>query len=248
MRDGNSDQQFELEEYDSDTPDASARGSNDDGGFSASTLALLEKLRGPTRAQPDSDDSEEVKIFYCSRTHSQLAQFVGELRRVVLPPSIPSDTEDDGIKNQSNEAQDEHMLQEVIKHLSLGSRKTMCINPKVQSLGNATAINERCLDLQRPGVAADKKCPFAPTSENQLAMDDFRDHVLARVHDIEDIGKIGKKRSICPYYASRPVIKHSEVSDVAPLSVLTSMDLINRFFRLLLFHTLFSSKSRHERP
>lgn len=41
---------------------------------------------------------------------------------------------------------------------------------------------------------------------------DFRDHALATVKDIEDIGSVGKKVGICPYYASRSVIKHSEVS------------------------------------
>lgn len=201
-----------MEDYDSDTPEATARGDTDDGGFSASTLALLEKLKGPTRTQNDPDDSEETKIFYCSRTHSQLSQFAGELRRVTLPSSIPPEIEHEGSENHDPENE----LQEAIKHLSLGSRKTMCINTKVQNLGSATAINERCLDLQRPDVAADKKCPFAPSKENEPVINDFRDHVLAKVQDIEDIGKIGKRMSICPYYASRPVIKHIEVSELLP--------------------------------
>ncbi|EEP82102.1 hypothetical protein UREG_06967 [Uncinocarpus reesii 1704] len=87
----------------------------------------------------------------------------------------------------------------------------MCINQKVRSLGNATAINERCLDLQRPGVPPDQKCPFAPSQENESAINDFRDHVLAKVQDIEDIGKIGERMGICPYYATRSVIGHSEI-------------------------------------
>lgn len=77
-----------------------------------------------------------LQIFYCSRTHSQLTQFINELRRVKFPPSFP---------------QDESALEEEVKHLSLGSRRNLCINPKVTKLGNPTAINERCLELQRPG-------------------------------------------------------------------------------------------------
>ncbi len=42
-------------------------------------------------------------------------------------------------------------------------------------------------------------------------MHDFRDHVLAKIRDIEELGVLGKKMGICPYYASRATIKPSEV-------------------------------------
>ncbi len=85
------------------------------------------------------------QILYCSRTHSQLSQFVGELRRVKLPPGLTL--------SGSTEKQkpDDEQLEEVLKHLTLGSRKNLCINSKVASLGSATAINERCLELQDQG-------------------------------------------------------------------------------------------------
>lgn len=80
---------------------------------------------------------EELKIFYCSRTHSQLTQFVNELRKVKPPPSLsPLGA----------------VLEEGVKHLSLGSRKNLCINEKVKNLGSLTAINEWCLELQQPGM------------------------------------------------------------------------------------------------
>lgn len=82
----------------------------------------------------------------------------------------------------------------------------------MQALGNSTAINERCLDLQQPGVAAEKKCSYLPSKDDEALMLEFRDHALATVKDIEDIGKVGMQVGICPYYASRSVIKHSEVS------------------------------------
>lgn len=80
---------------------------------------------------------DETKIFFCSRTHSQLTQFVNELRRVNLPASMPGDSVE--------------QLSEQIKHLSLGSRKNLCINPKVTKLQSVTAMNERCLDMQKSG-------------------------------------------------------------------------------------------------
>ena len=170
-------------------------------------MALLERFKGRYSSQTKDDQEdgdEEIKIFFCSRTHSQLSQFASELKRVTIPSSLP--------KQLRTGKTDEDELEERIKHLSLGSRKSLCINPRVAALGNATAINERCLELQQPGVAVDHKCPYLPTKEDEALTLDFRDHALATIKDIEDIGKVGKQVGICPYYASRSVIKHSEVS------------------------------------
>lgn len=210
--DPSDDKEFELGEYNSDDEGGKTALNpvpNGGDGLSAGTLALLEQLKGPSaHAAPDADPDDEVKIFYCSRTHSQLTQFAHELRRVGLsfPSSVPPEA--GGIKDSSLLEVD---IEEGVKHLSLGSRKNLCINPKVSSLGNPTAINERCLDLQKPGVAADDKCPFIPSKDNETLVNKFRDHTLATVSDIEDIGKYGKDHSICAYYASRSVIEHSEV-------------------------------------
>ena len=87
---------------------------------------------------PELELPDETKIFFCSRTHSQLTQFVNELRRVKMPSSLP----------QGGDLED---AAEQIKHLSLGSRKNLCINPKVARLNSATAMNERCLEMQKSG-------------------------------------------------------------------------------------------------
>ncbi|EEH39578.2 60S ribosomal protein L28 [Paracoccidioides lutzii Pb01] len=205
--------QFELEGYYSDDDERVATSSmtKNDGIFSVDTLALLEKLKGgPVDTNVDIEQEDEVQVFYCSRTHSQLTQFAHELRRVNLPPSIPPEVDDDkaaadAVSNGIGS------LEETLKHLSLGSRNTLCINPKVRALGNPTAINERCLEIQRPETPAEHKCSFVPNKENEVLVNDFRDHTLAKVLDIEDIGKIGSKIGVCPYYASRSIVKYSEI-------------------------------------
>ena len=187
------------------------QGQGDSDGLSAETKALLKKLGmtiGMPTAEEDAEMPDELKIFFCSRTHSQLSQFSNELRRVRLPPAIEPDPADPTSPGQ--DAADD--LSEEIKHLTLGSRKNLCINPNVSKLGSATAINERCLELQQPGTSADCKCPNLPNKENETLMHEFRDHALASIRDIEDLGTIGKKLGICPYYASRPAIRPSEVS------------------------------------
>ncbi|CAG8242016.1 unnamed protein product [Penicillium salamii] len=199
-------EQFVLDDYDSDSENQGPKEARGSDGLSASTLALLERFQGQfsTQKKEEEEDVEEVKIFFCSRTHSQLSQFAGELRRVAFPSSIPDELEPDGKDGLA-------VLEERVKHLSLGSRKNLCINPQVRTLENNTAINEKCLDLQQAGVAADKKCKFIPSKDDEALALEFRDHALATVKDIEDIGQVGKKLGICPYYASRPVIKHSEI-------------------------------------
>ena len=152
----------------------------------------------PSDEQGDLQPIDERKIYYCSRTHSQLTQFVNEVRRVKIPPAFGTNTAS-------------KTLEEEIKHLSLGSRRNLCINQRVSNLGSAIAINERCLELQQSGVSPEHKCTFLPTKENQVLVNEFRDYTLAQIRDIEDLGKLGKRVGICPYYASRATIKPSEV-------------------------------------
>ncbi|KAL2862928.1 DNA helicase [Aspergillus lucknowensis] len=205
--------QFALDDYDSDADESGAllNQSAPLGRLSSSTIELLERLKGHASNKPDEvDEADDIKIFYCSRTHSQLAQLANELRRVTLPSSIP-----EGLQDLAGEDE----LGERIKHLSLGSRKNLCINPRVAALENPTAINERCLELQQPSTAAQHRCSFLPSKEDKLKESSFRDHTLATVRDIEDLGKLGKKIGICPYYASRAVVNHSERSAREALSL-----------------------------
>jgi chromosome transmission fidelity protein 1 len=201
---------FELDDYESEDEDSTSKIKSHtplDQGLSSRSLQLMEKLGlffEPSVGEEDLLPVDEVKIYFCSRTHSQLTQFVREVRRVELPgPSWTAkraasvdDTPDDKL---------------VIKHVPLGSRKNLCINPKVSKLGSAPAINERCLELQQPKTPKDHKCPFIPSKENETLVNDFRDHTLAKIRDIEDLGALGKKIGICPYYASRATIKPSEI-------------------------------------
>ncbi|GFF49572.1 ATP-dependent RNA helicase chl1 [Aspergillus lentulus] len=202
------DDQFILDDYDSDAEErmTSSKKLGDISGLSTSTLELLNRFKEQFSAPAEDDTGngdDDVKIFYCSRTHSQLSQFSSELRRVKMPSSMPAEL------STSDAHSDE--VEERVKHLTLGSRKNLCINPKVMSLGNATAINERCLELQQPGVAAEKRCPYLPSKEDEGQVLQFRDHTLATIKDIEDMGKLGKRMGVCPYYASRSVLKHSEI-------------------------------------
>jgi len=104
--------------------------------------------------------------------------------------------------------------EETIKHVPLGSRKNLCINPRVARLSSTTAINERCLDLQKPNVTQSQKCEFLPSNASitdKQRIETFRDNTIAQIQDIEDIATLGKRMKLCPYYASRAAISATEV-------------------------------------
>lgn len=199
--------QFVLNDYESDDGGGGSRKlpAFNELGLSAENQSLLEQMGYSTKQRETNDDDvfDATKIFFCSRTHSQLTQFSSELKRVKMPPAI--------VPEVCTNVDAEDPLIEDVKHLTLGSRKNLCINPKVNKLRNPTAINERCMELQQPGTSSDCKCPFLPNKDNEASVNEFRDHALARIRDIEDLGVLGKKLGICPYYASRPVTKHCEV-------------------------------------
>lgn len=177
-------------------------------GLSADTQSLLDQLGTSAHATRNDELEDEQKIFYCSRTHSQLSQFVNELRRIKLEPNVAAGIDP---KEFDSLHKTEDTMQEGLRHLALGSRKNLCINPKVASLSSMAAINERCLELQKSGTSTEHKCSFLPSKENESLVHGFRDYALAEIRDIEDLGKLGKKIGICPYYASRSAIKPSEV-------------------------------------
>ncbi|CCC05322.1 unnamed protein product [Sordaria macrospora k-hell] len=142
---------------------------------------------------------EGIKIFYTSRTHSQLTQFIQELRRPEFPASVPTlDAHEEPAK-------------EIVKQIPLSSRQKLCINPSVNKLGTLAAINERCQSLQQPKTPKEHRCPYLPNAANLKATHEFRDTALATLPDIEDLYQTGKQLKICPYYASRAAIPGAEV-------------------------------------
>ncbi|OAP58800.1 hypothetical protein AYL99_06097 [Fonsecaea erecta] len=193
-------EEFMLEDYDSDR-DEKNPANHSTVSLSSSTQALLDMLQGPTKTDAEQE-KDRLKIIFCSRTHSQLTQFVNELRRVKPPSSIPLEAADVTHKTS---------LEEGVKHLALGSRKNLCINPKVAGLWSNSAINEQCLELQKPTTPKDKRCPYIPTKDDKSKVEDFRDRVVAEIRDIEDTSHLGRDMKLCPYYASRAAIGMSEV-------------------------------------
>ncbi|KAF3066395.1 ATP-dependent RNA helicase chl1 [Daldinia childiae] len=171
-------------------------------GFSKETRNLMNKLGlGSLQTKEESEEmgENEIKIYYTSRTHSQLTQFISELRRPNFPASLPDSLLGD---NSSTES-------EGIKHLPLSSRQRLCINPSVSRLSSLPAINDRCTELQQP--KSKDRCQFVPNADSLSLTHQFRDSALATLPDIEDLFELGKKLHVCPYYASRTAVPSAEI-------------------------------------
>jgi len=158
---------------------------------------LVEEYFSDEEEEKDFNAEEEEdgsrKIFFCSRTHSQLTQFVQEVKK--------------------------SPFSEDVSLVSLASRSNMCVNPNVNSLPSQAAINERCLELgkskSKPTLVDDdsrpaKKaktgkscgCPFNKQANIQV----LRDQAVLAIHDIEELVTQGKKLTGCPYYAARSAV------------------------------------------
>nr|XP_025972726.1 ATP-dependent DNA helicase DDX11 isoform X2 [Dromaius novaehollandiae] len=147
----------------------------------------------------EDDDVEEehvTKIYYCSRTHSQLSQFVHEVQK----SPFGKDT----------------------RLVSLGSRQNLCVNEEVRRLGALQLINDRCMEMQKnkhekksDGEEMEGKkrrvsrtvCPFYSYEQMQF----LRDEVLVEVKDIEQLVALGKETKACPYYGSRYAIPAAQL-------------------------------------
>ncbi|MPC34406.1 putative ATP-dependent DNA helicase DDX11 [Portunus trituberculatus] len=157
----------------------------------------------------DDDDGEErregeqeqdqgcLKIFYCSRTHSQLSQFVREIQKTVYG--------------------------EEARVVSLASRQNLCVNEAVNKLSNISLMNDRCVELRKgkkgkttkqtqDGTSVKKKrttsgCPYY----QHTAVEELADQVLLKVQDIEQLVGLGRKMNSCPYYATRAAIRDAQV-------------------------------------
>ena len=199
---------FLVDDYESDDEHKAVNPAQP--GISAQTQALIDQFGESMKADQhcrNHDSDNATRIFFCSRTHTQLTQMVSELKRVKMPPGLPLDSENISIKKEKPDESEE--VTEDFKHISLGARKHLCINPAVNTLSNSIAMNEKCGELLQSGGG----CDYLPEGKRKEAeFYDFRDRALAKIRDIEDIGNLGRDMAVCPYYATREAIDSTEVS------------------------------------
>lgn len=140
------------------------------------------------------------KIVYAARTHSQLSQFVGELKRTAWGDTV--------------------------RVVALGSRQLLCGNRDLKKHHpTESSLTEACLDLKEgkssnpktagtvhtkkrsssdSGATTQKnKSGGCPLLESKEALATLGLHLLTTPSDIEDAARLGSASRTCAYYASR---------------------------------------------
>ncbi len=148
------------------------------------TLSSATSLRASNFNLP----AQPTKIYYCSRTHSQLTQVMSELKRTKF------------FKNDSS----------IPLHLasSVASRAQLCINREVkQKYSSNAAISNACQEL----LESECSCPYF----NPAKDDAFKDHLIQlqgrKVADIEDLLEAGQKNSCCAYFSGRYLLSPADL-------------------------------------
>ncbi len=111
-KDGDSDSEYMVDDYFSDSE--------------TKPNGVVDEEEGEEFSNGRKKVEEELsitKIIYCSRTHSQLTQFVDEIQKTIYKDKV--------------------------KVVPLASRKSLCVNDKVSKLSNDSYINDKCLDMQK---------------------------------------------------------------------------------------------------
>ncbi|TKR64058.1 hypothetical protein L596_024654 [Steinernema carpocapsae] len=153
-----------------------------------------------------NEDSEETdlactKIFYASRTHSQLEQLLEEIRKTSFNPRV----------------------------VQLASRQALCVNEDVRSLKNLNLMNERCMEMRKSSNASKAQktdAEVVPTRSNRKkalckceyaksdAIEDLADKILAAddsMTNIEKLASAGRGITACSYYATRKALGLCEI-------------------------------------
>ena len=176
---------------------------------------------------------DRLKIIFASRTHSQLSQFVSELKKSPYGGKIAV--------------------------VTLASRNSLCINESVRKLGSSAAINEACLELKNAGTSNDleddndssqqieiETIPIKEPSKKKIRKSkasssnkqqgcpyhkltkelNLRNEIMSkRITDLEDLISQGKHiYKACPYYTARRSISNAELI-LVPYNILLNENL-----------------------
>lgn len=197
------DDQYALDDYYSDGESSQSPGRLTSNCVTDQIQYMLDSITHAEVAEQQERDSRaagdglfdfyKTKIYFASRTHSQLTQFVSQARK----PEFASVLDEGSLSGES------------LKLASLGSRKQLCIYEPVARLNSVTAMNAACMDAQKQSKCTFKKSDMRP--KDSSALGEFRDTALSDILDVEDLHKLGQELKICPYYASRSIVPYAEI-------------------------------------
>ncbi|CAK9071163.1 ATP-dependent DNA helicase CHL1 (Chromosome loss protein 1) [Durusdinium trenchii] len=162
----------------------SSRDEAEEGDLSLEAPLQLETVKVPEKAQEDLF-AEKLQIIFCSRTHSQLAQVLREIR------GIPSSA-----------------VPENLAVVTLGSRQSLCIHSVVRSRAKGAGhFNDLCRLATEEGATRSLRCEWKKSAEVMA------DAFLSEMMDIEGMTERGRAPvgGGCPYYGGRRAVQEADV-------------------------------------
>lgn len=166
------------------------------------STAIQDKLSSVSKATGKAELTRPPLVVYASRTHSQLSQVVGELRKTAYRPKV-------GI---------------------IGSREQLCCNPAVRILPSNSAMNIVCSQLTRKNqceqyarvpelsrrfevlrLATNSTSITAAAPKPASTTSSAPDNTVADILDIEDLLRMGNTHRACAFYASKELVETAEI-------------------------------------
>ncbi|OII77320.1 DNA repair helicase family protein [Cryptosporidium andersoni] len=155
-------------------------------------LISLPEIWRETCSEESKRQYNFFKIIIASRTHSQLSQYIGEVRKL---------HESGSFRNYC------HRLFKDPSITTVASRSHLCIHPEVRKLPSLI-INDTCLEYTAPNKK-DIEGHFCPYKSRASILAKLS---LCKLMDIEDLRKEGEKVEACPYYAVKEANKFSDIT------------------------------------
>ncbi|CAK9059886.1 unnamed protein product [Durusdinium trenchii] len=174
----------------------SSRDEAEEGDLSLEAPLQLETVKVPEKAQEDLF-AEKLQIIFCSRTHSQLAQVLREIR------GIPSSA-----------------VPENLAVVTLGSRQSLCIHSVVRSRAKGAGhFNDLCRPgaqrtaVPEEGLATEEGATRSLRCEWKKSAEVMADAFLSEMMDIEGMTERGRAPvgGGCPYYGGRRAVQEADV-------------------------------------
>ena len=174
---------------------------------------------GPNVGNGQESEYRVPQIIYCSRTHSQLFQFVNEIKKTKF--------------NEDN-----------LEVITLGSRKQLCIHPVISKYQSVGRMNDACLNLKdskknksikksivetqrqfnkikigskrkynaigdtnEAAPSPDGGCPYL----NGDRLGELSLQITSKIHDIEECHDLGQQMRLCPYYGIRKSVRSAHL-------------------------------------
>ena len=156
-------------------------------------VSSSEEEHGEEEKNVFGEDNGSIKVYYTSRTHSQLSQFCAELKKTKFYTGKPS--------LQRREDMSEKLE---LFSTSLSSRAQLCVVDSVRTLSSQSAINDAC-QLKREdkgGCECNKK-----DLVKSMALECMGEGII----DIEELFKKGMRDRTCSYYTSRLMMQQCDL-------------------------------------